>query len=583
MLLPKLILCDLALAASREPYWLPLQWPEVQQGCHATSGNSLAFSLARENASIKPLLRVPATKLVKAEAPRSWLRGAHALARRLYNCTSVRSCSFSWSFLAILFGAPTGQLFETEERRATWETLWNAVSERMVHFRYMELQRRRETFPISPFGGPQERQAPMESSSVLLLSADNRDYFQRPFVSPFVRQLECYASKRGMQFAADGGPWPLRHVTLGLTGNYFFVGRWKEGRIDAAVAREEEYLRHLIRDLQRKKLGRAVELAALEGLVNIYFDEPEKQTKIWSIERQLENSSMVVYLDLDVTIRPDSLQWGLVPLLVSMQSRRVSDIFVRDSWPGTECLNSGFIAVRSTRASRLFLELWRQKAWWPVSWDQSALAESVLELIGLEMTLLGRPGYRSQCLRYLFPIANGLVPYAMYCDCWQSVLSDMIGPYRQRRSRLVTFVDPERLDVNFVPSDLFVGHGFSLESMHLVAGLDKPTMNPLIVHWAGTGRKRLWIAQEYLQQRFNTSLQAGICGEHPSPSFEGSLTPRFDSRARAVRCCTKLQQAQKGSNGSAAHRQVTLQEVAFWGCCDWQPVRPRECLELVGS
>ena len=179
------------------------------------------------------------------------------------------------------------------------------------------------------------------------------------------------------------------------------------------------------------------------------------------------------------------------------------------------------------------------------------------------MTLLGRPGYRSQCLRYLFPIAplarevqislpfahswwpdfykstrsfgfafrNGLVPYAMYCDCWQSVLSDMIGPYRQRRSRLVTFVDPERLDaswshltcariwsgqdnvcgfnkpwelgqafslrvgsnvswrswiscfrqsrqseVNFVPSDLFVGHGFSLESMHLVADLNKPTM-----------------------------------------------------------------------------------------------------------
>ena len=31
-------------------------------------------------------------------------------------------------------------------------------------------------------------------------------------------------------------------------------------------------------------------------------------------------------------------------------------------------------------------------------------------------------------------------------------------------------------EVNFVPSDLFVGHGFSLESMHLVAGHDKPTM-----------------------------------------------------------------------------------------------------------
>ena len=31
---------------------------------------------------------------------------------------------------------------------------------------------------------------------------------------------------------------------------------------------------------------------------------------------------------------------------------------------------------------RTLRKLWRQKAWWPVSWDQSALAESVLELIG---------------------------------------------------------------------------------------------------------------------------------------------------------------------------------------------------------
>ena len=43
-------------------------------------------------------------------------------------------------------------------------------------------------------------------------------------------------------------------------------------------------------------------------------------------------------------------------------------------------------------------------------------------------------------------LRNGLVPYAMYCDCWQSMLSDMIGPYRQRKSRLVSFVDPELVD-----------------------------------------------------------------------------------------------------------------------------------------
>ena len=92
--------------------------------------------------ALERFLLLSTTRLVKAQAPKSWLRGAHALAacrqriykefplksffhvfllfvnqsallleikaRRLYNCTTVRSCSFSWSFLAILFGAPTG-------------------------------------------------------------------------------------------------------------------------------------------------------------------------------------------------------------------------------------------------------------------------------------------------------------------------------------------------------------------------------------------------------------------------------------------------------------------------------------------
>ncbi|CAE7697179.1 GIP [Symbiodinium pilosum] len=152
------------------------------------------------------------------------------------------------------------------------------------------------------------------------------------------------------------------------------------------------------------KVERAVELVNLEGSVTVYFDEPEKQTKIWSIERQLENSSMVVYLDADMTIHPDSIRWGLVPLLLS-HTTWIGDVFVRDSWPGTECLNSGFVALRKTRAARLFLRLWEQKVWWPVSWDQSALAESVLELIGMEVEKYGnRTGYRSQCMRYLFPI-----------------------------------------------------------------------------------------------------------------------------------------------------------------------------------
>ena len=68
-----------------------------------------------------------------------------------------------------------------------------------------------------------------EWSSVLLLSAHEARYFQLPFVRPFKNQLRCYARQRGMRFAADGGPWPLQHVTLGRTSSYFWVGRWATG------------------------------------------------------------------------------------------------------------------------------------------------------------------------------------------------------------------------------------------------------------------------------------------------------------------------------------------------------------------
>ena len=53
----------------------------------------------------------------------------------------------------------------------------------------------------------------------------------------------------------------------------------------------------------------------------------------------------------------------------------------------------------------------------------------------------------------MFPTVVGIVPDTMYCDCWQAKLAEMIGPYRRRHSRIVTFLDPEDVDVNFVPND----------------------------------------------------------------------------------------------------------------------------------
>ena len=85
--------------------------------------------------------------------------------KKLRNCTTVRSCAFSWSFLALIFGArkgpqaldfgifcnwwclclPTpvccsmfqlpwsfeGGPFESEGRRAVWENLWTDATQRM--------------------------------------------------------------------------------------------------------------------------------------------------------------------------------------------------------------------------------------------------------------------------------------------------------------------------------------------------------------------------------------------------------------------------------------------------------------------
>lgn len=56
----------------------------------------------------------------------------------------------------------------------------------------------------------------------------------------------------------------------------------------------------------------------------------------------------------------------------------------------------------------------------------------------------------------MFPTVVGIVPDTMYCDCWQAKLAEMIGPYRRRHSRIVTFLDPEDVDVNFVPNCYFL-------------------------------------------------------------------------------------------------------------------------------
>ena len=62
---------------------------------------------------------------------------------------------------------------------------------------------------------------------------------------------------------------------------------------------------------------------------NVYHDEPKLMVKIWAIEQELSNASvqMVLYLDTDVTIRPDAVHWGLVPHLTRGEAARAMYLF----------------------------------------------------------------------------------------------------------------------------------------------------------------------------------------------------------------------------------------------------------------
>jgi hypothetical protein len=73
----------------------------------------------------------------------------------------------------------------------------------------------------------------------------------------------------------------------------------------------------------------------------------------------------VVFPTEDVTIRPDSWHRGIARMITGDETpegegrrKQHAHIFVRDTWVGMECVNSGFVAFRDTEVSRLFLKLW---------------------------------------------------------------------------------------------------------------------------------------------------------------------------------------------------------------------------------
>merc|ERR1712046_160132 len=129
--------------------------------------------------------------------------------------------------------------------------------------------------------------------------------------------------------------------------------------------------------------------------------------RIWALEEALtsiELGALLIYYDVDVTIRPTDWHRNLARLILDQDTRTQSttpaQIFLVDTWTGTECVNSGFVAFQNTHITHLFLKLWKEKMYWAAGWDQAALAETVLEILGAEAWKIsgGKLAYDYRCL-----------------------------------------------------------------------------------------------------------------------------------------------------------------------------------------
>ena len=72
----------------------------------------------------------------------------------------------------------------------------------------------------------------------------------------------------------------------------------------------------------------------------------------------MDDGAIVIYFDTDVTIHPGALQeHGLAHILSDHNTLRGDEpahVFIADTWPGMECVNSGFVAVRNTPVTSPF-------------------------------------------------------------------------------------------------------------------------------------------------------------------------------------------------------------------------------------
>ncbi|CAE7227581.1 unnamed protein product [Symbiodinium sp. CCMP2592] len=164
-------------------------------------------------------------------------------------------------------------------------------------------------------------------------------------------------------------------------------------------------------------------------------------------------------------------------------SRPLPDVGLRD-FGRPQTLNNGVVLLRNSVRGHFFLELLLEKALWfqTIERDQGPFDETVLEVLGMEARMQRGATYDSECAQYLFPNHQGNHEVSLYALCWWRISEELAGPFGDRNSSIIRFVDPRLADINHVvgarglsdPALLyhFAGRSKDWEAMLKTFGLD---------------------------------------------------------------------------------------------------------------
>eukprot|EP00434_Breviolum_minutum_P011941 symbB.v1.2.010528.t1/scaffold641.1/size177546/2 len=360
----------------------------------------------------------------------------HRFAVQVQNCSTVQQCGLGMLFLN------TGAMLTPGYDATAGGDYWRLLYWTQMQRRVSALQRRRllhwlRVVRVSPGGGrsnPAEVH-PKAEEVTIGIHAD-----QKSAKGPWRGQLnawQAFAEMHGHRFLLD----LERHFTGTVFARYLGLFWASSTDSDDGFWSQYSFLRpsgDVSAVAHRRPQGNQVpdgsfldatldDPKLLEKL-RIFNQPPGFWDSLEALAASVSKSPWTVWIDFDLTISPCCFDsFAFTNLIGRTKDGGLPHVVIRDS-PHEDyhhhCANAGFVIVRNSSIGRLFVEMAKEKRPWPsIPYGyQSALAESLLELLGVEAETFGDTPerYRSECLHHL-------TLGRPWVSCWR-VLSCIAAP-----------------------------------------------------------------------------------------------------------------------------------------------------------